>query len=357
MNDLTQKSSYHYDLPKEYIAQFPLTEREKCRLLYLDRQSGDTAHLSFPEIKDLLQPDDTLVINTSKVIPARLFGQKITGGKAEVFLLRQVDDYHWECLVKPGNKIKTGTNIVFSNDLQCEVVDILEQGIRLLRFDYNGDFWSFIDQIGKVPLPPYIKRDSEELDKTAYQTVYAEERGSVAAPTAGLHFSPELMEELCEMGVKLAPVILHIGIDTFRPVKVDNILEHKMHSEFCTIPEDSAQIINEAISKRQRVIAVGTTATRTVESFAQKAQAETESNAEKQTYFVGSGSKWTDLFIYPGYEFKAINGLLTNFHLPESSLIMLVSAFGGYENTIKAYREAVAEKYRFFSYGDAMLIT
>lgn len=340
---LTQKSSYFYDLPEELIAQFPLEHREESRLLYLDKKSGEIAHLKFGSIIDLLREGDVLVINNTKVIPARLFGQKATGGLVEVFLLHQEEGNKWQCLVRPGNRIREGQQIFFGETLRAIVVDHLSNGNRVLDFEYQGDFWDVLNNIGKVPLPPYIHRDTTVSDTNDYQTVYARERGSVAAPTAGLHFTSSLLTDLQAKGIILAEVLLHVGLGTFRPVKVDNIEEHEMHSEYCSVSPQTAQIVNKAKSENRRIIAVGTTSTRTLESFSIEGELQ-------------SGEHWTNIFLYPGKKFEIVDGLITNFHMPESTLIMLVAAFAGYENVMRAYKEAVDSKYRFFSYGDAMVI-
>lgn len=369
---LTKKSAYNYHLPKHLIAQHPLHNRDECRLLHLERDTGQITHRTFKDILTLLKPTDIIVINTSKVIPARLIGEKRTGAKVETLLLREIMTNktvsRWECLVKPANRLHVGDEVLFPSINSGEVlingkiISAGEEGVRQVEFTWQksrdekkSSFFALIESIGQVPLPPYIKRDTSvsleegglQEDKEYYQTVYADVPGSAAAPTAGMHFTEELLRKMKVMGIRVVPVILHIGIDTFRPVKVENILEHKMHREFCTISEETARIINDAKKNRQRIIAVGTTVTRTLESFTVQ---------DDKDGFITSGSKWTDLFIYPGYDFKVIDGLLTNFHLPESSLLMLVSAFAGYEKVKKAYQQAVAGEYRFFSYGDAMLI-
>ncbi|HPR17698.1 MAG TPA: tRNA preQ1(34) S-adenosylmethionine ribosyltransferase-isomerase QueA [Candidatus Cloacimonadota bacterium] len=343
MKDLTKTSSYWYDLPPELVAQYPLPNRASSRLLHLDRLTGKVSHHHFSEIIDYLRPDDVLVVNKTKVIPARLFGHKSTGAKAEVFLLNQQTEDTWECLVKPGRKLQTGTEIFFADDFSGLITGYAEEGGRLVRFRWLGDFWQNLDSLGKTPLPPYIKRESLEQDKETYQTVYAQERGSVAAPTAGLHFTPELLERIADKGVEICELNLRVGLGTFRPVKTENITEHIMHSEFCQISDEVAAVINQAKAAGRRIIAVGTTTTRTLESFAENGQ-------------VRSGSHSTDIFIYPGKKIRIIDGLITNFHMPESTLMMLVSAFAGYENIMNAYKIAVQEKYRFFSYGDAMVI-
>ncbi len=343
MKDLTKTSSYWYDLPSELIAQYPLQNRSQSRLLKLDKKTGNVSRYKFSEVIDFLVPGDVLVVNKTKVIPARLFGHKKTGAKVEVFLLNQLQDDVWECLVKPGRRLQIGAKIKIGDDFSAEIIDHAEEGGRIVKFYWNGDFWQHLDKLGKMPLPPYIKRDSIAKDKETYQTVYAQERGSVAAPTAGLHFTPELIDKIKSKNIEILEVVLRVGLGTFRPVKTDKIADHKMHSEFCEVSKQTTDIINQAKDEKRRIIAVGTTTTRTLESF-------TEDGKLK------SGSHWTDIFIYPGYEFQIIDGLITNFHMPESTLMMLVSAFAGYENIMNAYKIAVQEKYRFFSYGDAMVI-
>ena len=341
---LTKKSSYHFDLPDELIAQYPVKKRSDSRLLYLNKESGDVKHNYFEDIVDILKPDDILVVNNTKVIPARLHGNKTTGAAVEVFLLRQTENvFTWECLVKPGRKIKLNTVIEFDKGIKGNVIKRLEGGKRIIRFSGMKDFWGTIKKIGKIPLPPYIKREAEEKDKKTYQTVYAKKKGSVAAPTAGLHFTDKILHQLKEKGIEILEVLLHVGLGTFRPVQTDDIKNHKMHSEYCSVSKDTAQKINTAKANGQRIIAVGTTTTRTLESFVKDGK-------------LDYGSHWTDIFIYPGKQFHIINGLITNFHLPESTLLMLVAAFAGYENTLAAYRQAVENRYRFFSYGDSMLI-
>lgn len=340
---LKLRSSYYYDLPDELIAQHPIPERSTSRLLKLDKDSGGVKHLTFNNIVDILKPDDILVVNKTKVIPARIYGEKFTGAQVEILLLNQISDDSWQCLVKPGKKCKPGTLIHFSNELNGEITDYSEEGSRIIQFSWEGDFWDILERVGNIPLPPYIKREPKESDKHSYQTVYASERGSVAAPTAGLHFTKEVLKSLEEKGIETLEVILHVGLGTFRPVKVDNIEDHKMHSEHCQILPEIAAKINQAKAEGRRIIAVGTTTTRTLESFAVEGK-------------LTSGSHWTDIFIYPGKELQIIDGLITNFHMPESTLMMLVSAFAGYDNIMNAYRIAVEERYRFFSYGDAMCI-
>lgn len=335
---------FYFDLPQELIAQDPLEDRSSSRLLVLDRQTGEIRHRHFTDILEYLQPGDCLVINDTKVIPARLFGvKKETQAKIELLLLKRREKDIWETLVKPGKKAKPGTEIVFGDGLLTgKILDTVEDGNRLIQFSYQGIFEEILDRLGQMPLPPYITHQLE--DKNRYQTVYAKHTGSAAAPTAGLHFTPELLKELEEKGVEIARVTLHVGLGTFRPVKVDEITDHHMHSEFYRIDEEAAEKINRAKAAGNRVICVGTTSCRTIESAAD----ETGRLEEK--------SGWTEIFIYPGYRFKVLDGLITNFHLPESTLIMLVSALAGRENVLGAYKEAVEERYRFFSFGDAMLI-
>lgn len=339
-----RKEDFIFDLPEELIAQDPLEDRSSSRLLVLDKETGKTEHHVFREIIDYLETGDCLVINDTKVIPARLIGSKIgTDAKIEVLLLKRKENDVWETLVKPGKKAKIGTRISFGDGLLVgEVVDIVEEGNRLIHFEYEGIFEEILDRLGQMPLPPYITHQLE--DKNRYQTVYAKHSGSAAAPTAGLHFTPELLKKIEEKGVQIARVTLHVGLGTFRPVKVDNILEHHMHSEFYQIEEEAAEKINTAKANGKRVIAVGTTSCRTIES------------AAKEDGTIAPVSGWTDIFIYPGYQFKVLDCLITNFHLPESTLVMLVSALAGREHVLNAYEEAIKERYRFFSFGDAMFI-
>ncbi|WP_138303139.1 MULTISPECIES: tRNA preQ1(34) S-adenosylmethionine ribosyltransferase-isomerase QueA [Eubacteriales] len=339
-----RRQDFSFDLPQELIAQDPLKDRASSRLLVLDKETGETSHHVFREIKDYLHPGDCLVINDTKVIPARLIGSKIgTDAKIEILLLKRKEDNVWETLVKPGKKAKPGARISFGEGLLIgEVIDVVEEGNRLVRFTYDGIFEEILDQLGQMPLPPYITHQLE--DKNRYQTVYAKHSGSAAAPTAGLHFTPELLREIKDEGVDIASVTLHVGLGTFRPVKVDNILEHHMHSEFYQIEESEAEKINRAKEKGGRIICVGTTSCRTIES------------AADENGHLRAGSGWTDIFIYPGYKFKILDCLITNFHLPESTLLMLVSALAGREHVLAAYEEAVKERYRFFSFGDAMFI-
>jgi len=337
-------TDFTFDLPEELIAQDPLEDRASSRLLALNRVTGERSHRHFRDIKEYLKPGDCLVINDTKVIPARLIGEKEgTGAKIEVLLLKRKENDMWETLVKPGKKARPGARIAFGNgELVAEVVDVLEEGNRLIHFEYEGIFEEVLDRLGQMPLPPYITHQLQ--DKNRYQTVYAKHEGSAAAPTAGLHFTNELLKEIEEMGVKIAHVTLHVGLGTFRPVKVENVLEHHMHSEFYCIEQDAADMINETKEKGGRVISVGTTSTRTLES------------AADENGHLTAKSGWTEIFIYPGYTFKVIDGLITNFHLPESTLLMLVSALAGRDHVLAAYEEAVRERYRFFSFGDAMVI-
>jgi len=337
-------SDFYYDLPEELIAQDPLADRSASRLLHLDRETGEIQHTDFKHITRYLNPGDCLVINDTKVIPARLYGSKVgTDAGIEILLLKRKGDNVWETLVKPGKKAKPGTVISFGDGLLTgEVIDVVEEGNRLIRFHYEGIFEEILDKLGEMPLPPYITHKLE--DKNRYQTVYAKNEGSAAAPTAGLHFTEELLEEIRQMGVNIAHVTLHVGLGTFRPVKVDDVEKHHMHSEFYVVEEDQAKLINDTKKNGGRIISVGTTSCRTLESAADE-----DGNLQAK-------SGWTEIFIYPGYQFKIIDGLITNFHLPESTLLMLVSALAGKENIMKAYEEAVRERYRFFSFGDAMLI-
>lgn len=335
---------FWYDLPQELIAQDPLEDRSGSRLMVLGKITGAVEHKTFRDIKDYLRPGDCLVLNNTKVIPARLFGAKEgTHAKIEILLLKRRENDIWETLVKPGKKCKPGTRIVFGEGLLIgEIIDVVEDGNRLIRFSYEGIFEEILDRLGQMPLPPYITH--ELTDKNRYQTVYAKFDGSAAAPTAGLHFTEGLLEEIRGMGVGIAEVTLHVGLGTFRPVKVDNVLEHHMHSEFYMISQEAADLINQTKETGHRVISVGTTSTRTLEA------------ASDGSGRIHGTSGWTDIFIYPGYQFQVIDGLITNFHLPESTLVMLVSALAGREHVLNAYGAAVKERYRFFSFGDAMLI-
>lgn len=329
-------SDFYYELPQELIAQDPLEDRSSSRLLHLDRRTGEISHGTFQDILTYLKPGDCLVINDTKVIPARLFGRKEdTGAVIELLLLKRRENDVWETLVKPGKKAKVGTKLIFGDGILCgEILDVVEEGNRLIQFQYEGIFEEILDQLGEMPLPPYITHKLK--DKNRYQTVYAKHEGSAAAPTAGLHFTPELLQRVKEMGVKIAHVTLHVGLGTFRPVKVEDVAEHHMHSEFYVVEQEQAALVNETKRNGGRVICVGTTSCRTLESA-------TDEEGKLQ-----AGSGWTEIFIYPGYQFKIMDGLITNFHLPESTLLMLVSAFAGKEKIMAAYKEAVRERYRFF---------
>ena len=335
---------FYYELPERLIAQTPLADRTASRLMVLDRQTGQLSHRHFYDIVELLQPGDCLVLNNSRVLPARLLGHRVpTMGAVEVLLLKDKGDGLWECLTKPGRKTQPGTELSFGDgSLTATVEDALETGNKLIRFHYEGIFLEVLERLGKMPLPPYIKEELQDAER--YQTVYSKVNGSAAAPTAGLHFTRELLDRIEEKGVKLAYVTLHVGLGTFRPVKAEDIGEHHMHAEFCMMSQETADCMNETRANGGRIICVGTTSCRTLESL-----------ADPQGHFTES-SAWTDIFIYPGYQFKAMDGLITNFHLPESTLVMLVSAFAGRENVLRAYEEAVREEYRFFSFGDAMFI-
>lgn len=337
-------SDFYYDLPEELIAQDPLEDRSSSRLLVLNKKTGEREHRVFKDIIEYLKPGDCLVINDTKVIPARLIGERVgTGAKIEVLLLKRKENDVWETLVKPGRKMKVGAQVSFGNGLLTgEVIDVVEEGNRLIQFHYEGIFEEVLDQLGQMPLPPYITHQLQ--DRNRYNTVYATHEGSAAAPTAGLHFTPELLEEIQKKGVEIARVTLHVGLGTFRPVKVEEVTEHHMHSEFYQIEEEAAEKINRAKDNGGRVICVGTTSCRTIES------------AADENGHLKARSGWTEIFIYPGYRFKALDCLITNFHLPESTLIMLVSALAGREHVLAAYEEAVKERYRFFSFGDAMFI-
>ncbi|MCD7754941.1 MAG: tRNA preQ1(34) S-adenosylmethionine ribosyltransferase-isomerase QueA [Firmicutes bacterium] len=334
---------FWYALPPELIAQTPLERRDASRLCVLDRQTGGIQHRHFYDIVDYLNPGDCLVMNDSRVLPARLLGHRTTGGASEVLLLRDLGDKKWECLCKPGRKMQPGCEIIFGNgELTAVVTQVQDDGNRVVQFRYDGIFLEVLERLGKMPLPPYIK--AELADQERYQTVYSRETGSAAAPTAGLHFTPELLEKIRDKGVSEAFVTLHVGLGTFRPVKAEEVTEHHMHSELCMMSSETAEILNQTRQRGGRIICVGTTSCRTLESLV---------HADGS---FSAGSKWTDIFIYPGYEFKAMDGLITNFHLPESTLVMLVSAFAGQEHVLNAYSEAVKERYRFFSFGDAMFI-
>lgn len=336
-------SDFYYDLPEELIAQTPLEQRDTSRLMVLDRNSGAVSHKHFYDVIDYLQPGDCLVMNDSRVLPARLLGHRPTGGAVEVLLLRDLGNKKWECLCKPGRKMQLGSEVIFGDgELTATVVEIQETGNRVIQFHYEGIFLEVLERLGKMPLPPYIK--AELQDQERYQTVYSREVGSAAAPTAGLHFTNDLLEKIRAKGVKTAFVTLHVGLGTFRPVKTEDVLDHHMHAELCMISEETAAVLNETRQQGGRIICVGTTSCRTLESLVN----------EDGSFEVKS--KWTEIFIYPGYKFKAMQGLITNFHLPESTLVMLVSAFAGREHVLEAYNQAVAGKYRFFSFGDAMFI-
>ena len=339
-----KRSDFAYDLPKELIAQTPLERRDGSRLMLLSKTTGAVEHRHFYELPDFLREGDCLVLNDSRVLPARLLGQRDTGGAVEVVLLRDLGDGCWECLTRPGKKTRPGTELHFGDgSLTATVEEVLEGGNRRIRFHYEGIFLEILERLGKMPLPPYITAELEESER--YQTVYSREIGSAAAPTAGLHFTPELLEKIAQKGVRICDVTLHVGLGTFRPVKADDIEDHDMHAEFCTIPPETARIVTETKAAGGRVVCVGTTSCRTVESFAREDGSLPES------------SGWTSIFIYPGYRFKCLDALVTNFHLPESTLIMLVSALAGREHVLAAYEEAVRERYRFFSFGDAMFIS
>ncbi len=336
-------SDFYYDLPEELIAQTPVEPRDQSRLLVFNKSTGDLQHKHFYNVFDYLKAGDCLVLNDTRVLPARIFGTRIdTGSVVEFVLLKQKEQNVWECLAGPGKKAKVGHKFTFSEKLSAEVIEVLDDGNRIVKFAPKGEFFAVLDEVGQMPLPPYIKEKLQ--DKERYQTVYSRELGSAAAPTAGLHFTKEILSQLKERGVNIAYVTLHVGLGTFRPVKVDNVTEHKMHSEHYSITQENADIINKTKQNGGRVICVGTTSCRTVESAMQKFGEIKECSDD------------TSIFIYPGYTFKCMDGLITNFHLPESTLIMLVSAFAGYEKTMNAYNTAVAERYRFFSFGDAMII-
>lgn len=338
-----KKSDFWFDLPEELIAQTPLEKRDTSKLLHLDKNTGEIMHLHFSDIKQFLRKGDCLILNDSRVLPARLIGHRETGGQVELLLLRDLGGDEWECLVKPGRKAKPGTDVFFGNgELKATVLSTGEGGTRTVKFTYDGIFLEVLEGLGKMPLPPYIHEELQDNER--YQTVYSKAVGSAAAPTAGLHFTNDLLDEIKSMGVNIGFVTLHVGLGTFRPVKEDDILNHEMHSEFCIMPKETAELINRTKETGGRVISVGTTSSRTIESFAK------EDGTMEET------SGWTDIFIYPGYKFKCVDALITNFHLPESTLIMLVSALAGRENVLNAYNVAVNEKYRFFSFGDAMMI-
>lgn len=338
-------SDFYYDLPPELIAQTPLEKRDESRLLCLDKATGEWSHHHFYELPDFLRAGDCLILNNSRVLPARLLGRRLPGGGAcEVLLLQDKGDKVWECLVRPGKHLREGARVSFGDgELTAEIAEVLPDGNRLVRFDYNGIFLEVLERLGKMPLPPYIKEELQDQER--YQTVYSKVNGSAAAPTAGLHFTPELLERIAAKGVGVGYVTLHVGLGTFRPVKEDEIEQHDMHSEYCTIPQEAADLINRTKANGGRVICVGTTSCRTIESWA----------GEDGTMTATGG--WTNIYIYPGYRFKVMDALVTNFHLPESTLIMLVSALAGREHVLAAYEEAVRERYRFFSFGDAMFIS
>lgn len=337
-------SDFWYDLPESLIAQTPLLQRDASRLMVLDRTSGSVYHKNFFDIIDYLRPGDCLVMNDSRVLPARLLGHRPTGGAVELLLLRDLGNKRWECLAKPGRKLLAGQKVIFGNgELTATIQEVLEDGNRVAEFHYEGIFLEVLERLGKMPLPPYIKAELEDQER--YQTVYSREPGSAAAPTAGLHFTAELLNRIRKKGIKTAFVTLHVGLGTFRPVKADEIGQHHMHSELCMIGEETANVLNETKKAGGRIICVGTTSCRTLESLA----------CDDGTFV--AASKWTDIFIYPGYRFKAMDALITNFHLPESTLVMLVSAYAGREHILNAYKEAVEQQYRFFSFGDAMFIS
>lgn len=334
---------FWYDLPEELIAQTPLQKRDASRLLVLDKQTGQIEHRHFYDIVDYLEPGDCLVMNDSRVLPARLLGHRPTGGAVEVLLLRDLGDKKWECLCKPGRKMQEGQQVVFGDgELTATVAQVMADGNRVVEFHYEGIFLEVLERLGKMPLPPYIKEELQDQER--YQTVYSREVGSAAAPTAGLHFTEELLEKIREKGVREAFVTLHVGLGTFRPVKTEEVTDHHMHSELCMMTRETADTLNETRKSGGRIICVGTTSCRTLESLV------------GEDGLFAAGSRWTDIFIYPGYQFKAMDALITNFHLPESTLVMLVSAFAGREKVLRAYEEAVKERYRFFSFGDAMFL-
>ena len=338
-----KKSDFYYDLPEDLIAQTPLERRDSSRLMHLNKTDGTIEHKHFFDLPDYLAPGDCLVLNNSRVMPARLIGSRPTGGTVEVLLLKELGDSKWECLVRPGRKLREGAEISFGDGkLKAKILEIIDGGNRIIQFQFEGIFYELLDELGKMPLPPYIKEELKDPER--YQTVYSKEIGSAAAPTAGLHFTSELLEKIKEKGVNVCYVTLHVGLGTFRPVKEDEIEDHDMHSEFCAVPESTAEIVNNTKKNGGKVFCVGTTSCRTIESFAD------------ENGFLKPISGWTNIFIYPGYKFKCMDALITNFHLPESTLIMLVSALAGRDLILKAYNCAVEEKYRFFSFGDAMLI-
>ena len=338
-----KKTDFSYELPEELIAQTPTERRDVSRLMVLEKNTGEILHRHFYDLPGFLHEGDCLVVNDSRVLPARLIGRRATGGVSEILLLKDLGEGKWECLVRPGRKMRSGTEVIFgSGELTAVVLDTVEDGNRIVQFSYEGIFLEILEQLGKMPLPPYIKEELQDNER--YQTVYSREVGSAAAPTAGLHFTLELLDKIKEKGIPVCPVTLHVGLGTFRPVKEENIEDHPMHAEYCVIPSETARIVTETKQKGGRVIAVGTTSCRTLESFS------------RQDGSLPAASGWTDIFIYPGYRFKCVDALVTNFHLPESTLIMLVSALAGRETILRAYKTAVVERYRFFSFGDAMFI-
>ena len=339
-------ADFKYELPDELIAQYPPDKRDESKLMVLNKKNGEIEHQNFPDVLDFFEKDDVLVVNETKVFPARLYGYKEkTNAQVEVLLLRQLEETMWEVLVKPARKVRIGNRLVIADEIGCDVIDNTTSGGRVVKFDYNGhNFFDLIEKIGDSPLPPYIKRNAEPLDKERYQTVYAKKTGAVAAPTAGLHFTDEILNKLKEKGVKLAPIVLHVGLGTFRPVQVEDLSRHQMDSEYYEISEESAEIINEARRNCNKVVAVGTTSVRALETVA------TPDGMVKQN------SGWTDKFIFPPYKFKVVDALITNFHLPQSTLFILVSTFAGFDYIMNAYEKAMEKKYRFYSYGDAMMI-
>ena len=338
-----KRTDFSFELPEELIAQTPLLQRDASRLLHLDKNTGELEHAHFYDLPRFLRPGDCLVMNDSRVLPARLIGVRPSGGSVELVLLRDLGEGKWECLSRPGRKTRPGQELIFGEgELRATVLDLAEGGNRIVQFHYEGIFLEVLERLGKMPLPPYIRQELQDAER--YQTVYSRELGSAAAPTAGLHFTKELLEQIRSVGVSLAYVTLHVGLGTFRPVKEEEIEDHPMHAEFCVIPEETARLVNETKKSGGRIVAVGTTSCRTLESFS------------GEDGLLKPGSGWTDIFIYPGYRFKCIDALITNFHLPESTLIMLVSALAGRENILHAYEVAVRERYRFFSFGDAMFI-
>ncbi len=338
-----KKTDFSFDLPQELIAQTPIPLRDHSRLMILDKQTGKTEHRHFYDLPEYLDPGDCLVLNDSRVLPARLLGSRSSGGAVELLLLKDLGDNKWECLCRPGKKIREGTELFFGDGkLTAHVLEITEGGNRIVHFFYEGIFMEILEELGRMPLPPYITAELNEPER--YQTVYSKIPGSAAAPTAGLHFTKELLERIAAKGVNVSYLTLHVGLGTFRPVKEEDIEDHLMHSEFCTVMDDTARAVNAAKLRGNRIIAVGTTSCRTLESFA------------AEDGMLMAGSRWTDIFIYPGYTFRCVDALVTNFHLPESTLIMLVSAMAGRENVLQAYQRAIDLRYRFFSFGDAMLI-